>query len=269
MYITKPTRKSQNGKTYQTILLWQSYREGGRVKNRTIANLTHCKPEEIATSRDDKRKSVESFLLKQNNYLAEHPKASVTVALQKVQEKIERLQLTAWLSVEAIKRELVLRIDKSALEHAARLDGCYVIKSDLPKEAADKQMIHDRYKDLAEVKWAFRTCKSAHLEICPLYVRTEESTRAHGLVVMLAYKIVRELRRVWSSLDVTMEEGLRPLETLCSMEIVVKDQASCHQIPEPREESKKLLEAIQVTLPTVLPHGKVKVVTKRKFPSRR
>ena len=47
MYITKPTRKSPNGKTYETILLRESYREGRRIKNRTLANLTHGKPEEI------------------------------------------------------------------------------------------------------------------------------------------------------------------------------------------------------------------------------
>lgn len=48
MYITKPTRTSKNGKTYQSVLLRESYREEGKVKNRTIANLTHCQPEEIA-----------------------------------------------------------------------------------------------------------------------------------------------------------------------------------------------------------------------------
>ncbi|RJP21278.1 MAG: hypothetical protein C4527_23705 [Candidatus Omnitrophota bacterium] len=48
MYITKPIRTSKNGKTYQSILLRESYREDGKVKNRTIANLTHCKPKEVA-----------------------------------------------------------------------------------------------------------------------------------------------------------------------------------------------------------------------------
>lgn len=48
MYITRPTRKSKNGKVYETVLLRESYREEGRVKNRTIANFTHSKPEEVA-----------------------------------------------------------------------------------------------------------------------------------------------------------------------------------------------------------------------------
>jgi len=48
-----------------------------------------------------------------------------------------------------------------------------VIKSDLPKEI-DKQMIHDRYKDLAEVERAFRTCETGLLEMRPWYVQLEK-----------------------------------------------------------------------------------------------
>jgi hypothetical protein len=41
-----------------------------------------------------------------------------------------------------------------------------------------------------------------------VFVRTEESTRGHVLVVMLAYLIVRYLRRAWAALDLTVEEGV-------------------------------------------------------------
>jgi len=46
--ITKPIRMSKNGKTDQSARSCESYHEGGKVKNRTAANLTRCKPEEIA-----------------------------------------------------------------------------------------------------------------------------------------------------------------------------------------------------------------------------
>ena len=41
-----PSKK--NKKIYQSVLLRESYREDGKVKKRTIANLSNCKPEEIA-----------------------------------------------------------------------------------------------------------------------------------------------------------------------------------------------------------------------------
>ena len=151
----------------------------------------------------------------------------------------------------------------------ARLDGCYVIKTDLPESVADAKTVHNRYKDLAQVEWAFRTCKTSHLEIRPIYVRTEESTRGHVLVVMLAYMIVRELRRAWAAFDLTVEEGLRELQTLCSIELQIQDRASCQIIPQPREQSQALLDALQVRMPTVLPHRALRVVTKTKLPKRR
>ena len=48
MYITKVTSTSKTGKIYHSILLRESYRQNGKVKNRTIASLTKCDPQEIA-----------------------------------------------------------------------------------------------------------------------------------------------------------------------------------------------------------------------------
>ena len=40
-----------NGKTYARHLLRETYREDGKVKHRTLANLTHCKPEDVEAIR--------------------------------------------------------------------------------------------------------------------------------------------------------------------------------------------------------------------------
>jgi hypothetical protein len=156
-----------------------------------------------------------------------------------------------------------------ALEEVSRLDGCYVIKTDLPETVVSPQVVHDRYKDLAEVEQAFRTCKTAHLETRPIHVRTEEHTRGHVLVVMLAYLIRRELSQAWAGLDVTVEEGLKQLGTLCSTEMKVEGGASCLRIPTPRSQSQALLEAAHIHLPEALPHREVRVVTRKKLPERR
>jgi hypothetical protein len=47
MYIDKPFNVV-NGKRHQRFLLRESYRENGKVRHRTVANLSSCKPEEIA-----------------------------------------------------------------------------------------------------------------------------------------------------------------------------------------------------------------------------
>ncbi|MBM3212908.1 hypothetical protein FJZ33_11855 [Candidatus Poribacteria bacterium] len=87
----------------------------------------------------------------------------------------------------------------------------------------------------------------------------------HIFVVMLAYLIVRELNRGWSSLNVTVQEGLAQLTTLCAMEMKVKGQGTYIRIPTPQEFSQKLLKALGVQLPSALTHKDVPVVTRKKL----
>ena len=48
MYIARASWPSSNGKSYQSIYLRESYRDGPHVRKRNLANLTHCDPKEIA-----------------------------------------------------------------------------------------------------------------------------------------------------------------------------------------------------------------------------
>lgn len=236
---------------------------------RYILRRNPVRVEEINESRVSKRKSVEKLLKKKNIYLREHKRATVETAIKDVNKKIVQLKIDKWLRVVSQERILKLEVDNNALEEVSRLDGCYVIKTDLPKDVADKQIIHDRYKDLTEVERAFRTFKTDFLEVRPVYVQTEKSTRGHVLVVMLSYIIVRRLRRGWERFDLTVEEGLNQLSTLCSMEMKVENQGSCLKIPRPRERSRQLLKALDIRMPIVLPHRKVRVVTRKKLVERR
>ena len=162
-----------------------------------------------------------------------------------------------------------LEQDDGVLRETSLLDGCYVIKTDLSREVADKQVVHDRYCDLELVEKAFRDSKTVVLEVLPIFVRRKSSTEGHVLVVMLAYMIVRRLRKAWAAFDLTVEEGLKQLSTLCSTEVKVKGQGSCLKIPRPRKDSQDLLKALNVRMPTVLPHREVNVVTRKKLPSQR
>jgi transposase len=236
---------------------------------RYILRRNPFRVEQINESRMSKRKSVEKLLKKKNIYLREHARAKVETAIKDINKKIAQLKIDKWLGVISQERTLKLEVDDEALEEESCLDGCYVIKTDLPKDVADKQIIHNRYKDLAEVERAFRTFKTGFLEVRPVYVQTEKSTRGHVLVVMLSYIIVRRLRRAWEKSDLTVEEGLKQLSTLCSMEMKVKNQASCLKIPRPREKSRQLLKAIDIRMPIVLPHRNVRVVTRKKLMERR
>jgi hypothetical protein len=236
---------------------------------RYVLRRNPVRAEQLAASRADKQATVEQLRQDRNRYLDKHPRAKLATAEKALRGKIAQLKIHAWLQVEAEGRTLKLTVNQPSLEEASRLDGCYVIKTDLPESAASQQVIHDRYKDLTQVEQAFRTCKTAHLELRPIHVRTAEHTRGHVLVVMLAYLIRRELSRAWTSLDVTVEEGLHQLQTLCATEMKVEGGASCLRIPTPSTASADLLKALQIRLPEALPHTETNVVTRKKLPARR
>ena len=236
---------------------------------RYILRKNPIRADEMACSRASRLTALKDLADKQNKYLAEHPKADQYKAWEKVSEKASRLKLGAFVSVTAKDRHIKIEVDEEYLVEIAELDGCYVLKTDLPAEAASTKRVHERYKDLSMVENAFRTMKTSHLEVRTVFVRNAERTRAHVLVVMLAYLIVRELKKAWVDFDLTVEEGLDLLKNLCAVEFTVKDGASCFKIPEPRELSKGLLDAIDVCLPAALPQNRANVGTRKRFVDRR
>jgi transposase len=236
---------------------------------RYILRRNPHRAEEMAATRADKLECLRQCAKRQNAYLAEHPRARVDVARRKIAEKIDRLNVSGWLRVSTDGRRLVLAEDAEALAEASKLDGCYCLTTDLEPEQAPKEMVDARYRDLAQVERTFRTCKTGHLELRPVYVRRESRTRGHVFVVMLAYRLIAELARAWRGLDVTVEEGLAELATLCTTEVHFGSGSTVQEIPRPRRSIASLLTAAAVRLPAAIPTKGIEVSTKRKLPSRR
>ena len=220
---------------------------------------------EMAATREDKRRAVEKLVSEQNVYLGEHPRARVDAAMRRVQQKIEKLRLSAWLSVSSEGRTLSPVRDEDTLAEMTKLDGCYCLKTDLDSQTATKELVHDRYKSLAEVEWAFRTCKTSHLEMRPVYVRKESRTRGHVFVVMLAYQIVMELAKCWRDLNLTVAEGVSELSSLCMTEVTIRGETTINQITMPRPSVKRLLKTADVIIPQALPYTGTRVYTKKKL----
>ncbi len=268
--ITKPQIRSLIKKgVFQLELFDQQLCEIKDNGVRYVLRRNPLRAKEMAATRDSKLAALQRLADEQNRYLAEHPRADEFTAWKKVSDKDSKLNLSSIVTVTASDRHINLEVDTEYMAYLAELDGCYVIKSDLPVEAADKELIHDRYKDLAMVETAFRTCKTSHLEVRPVFVRKEENTRGHVLVVMLSYLIVRSLKKAWKDIDLTVEEGLKELDRLCAMNLAVKHGGACLRIPEPSPTAKELLDALDVKLPLFLPKSKARVDTKKKLPSRR
>jgi hypothetical protein len=132
MYIAKSTSKSASGKVYESVLLRESYRENGKVKNRTLANLSKSSKNEIEAIQ---------FALKNKDNLKTLSQAPVQIfqgksigsvfILNKIAERLGitkalgnsfHAKLTLWLVFARI-------IEQGSRLSAVRLDPIYDIAS--------------------------------------------------------------------------------------------------------------------------------------------
>jgi transposase len=237
---------------------------------RYVLRRNPIRAQEIADVRESKLNRLNKFISKQNQYLAEHPRARVEVALKQCLGKSQALKIDQWATVKTEERVVCVEVNVDKRDDESRLDGCYVIKTDLSADSASTQAIHSRYKDLAEVEFAFRTMKTTLLEMRGIFVRKANHTRAHVFTIMLAYMLAYRLRRLWYDVELTVEEGIRELTSICSVEVVSPDgQISYQTIPEPRELGKTLLAKTGISLPDAIPCRNVNVDTRKKLISER
>ena len=90
---------------------------------------------------------------------------------------------------------LAWRRKDAAIAAEARLDGIYVIRTNLPAAVLTAEQTVGAYKSLARVERAFRCLKTVDLEIRPIYHWTEPRVRAHVLLCMLAFYVEFHMRR--------------------------------------------------------------------------
>lgn len=267
--ISKPQIQKMLGEgTIQMELFTKKVCEVGSDSVRYVLRCNPIRKQQIADNRESKLASILKIADERTRYLDGHPRAIVSKAVDKVVAKIKKLKVEKWLTATESDRVISVEKDEAALSQVSLLDGCYVIKSDVAKEDADAQALHDRYCDLEMVERSFRTMKTTHLDLRPVCVKKKSSTQGHVFVVMLALLLQRELERCWSELDTTVEEGIDELAAI-HMQDVHLGGASIQDIPTPNKTGKQLLKNLGVQLPSVLPRREANVHTTKKLPSER
>ena len=269
--ITKPQiEKLLRTGTFQMELFEQELAEVLADEGvRYVLRRNPVRAQEVRDTRHAKLATLQAQVAKSNQYLTDHPRAQAQGAVQKLVARAKTLRLSDWVALTVEERSITLTVNTSVQQEEAKLAGCYVLKTDLTPSQAPKEIVHDRYKDLASVERAFRSCKTVHLEVRPIFLRLEERTRAHALVVMLAYQIIRYLASCWSAFDITVEEGLHALTTLCLVEVAPHNAPSYHCIPTPRASIAQLLHSADIQLPKAFSLSGTRVSTKKKLQSER
>ena len=265
---TKPQMETllKNG-VIQTELFTEKLCEIVHENTRYILRRNPVRAKEIQDSRNRKIEKIRSITDDRNRYLSEHPKAEITTATAVVSERIEKLNVSGFITIDVTDR-VTVTINEKALKEESHLDSCYVIRSNLPVDQVNMDTIHQRYKDLANVEWAFRTMKSDTIELRPVHVRKKPRTRAHVFIAMLSYIIEKHLREKWNDLNVTVEEGIHELSSINCITVQV-GAVKYNSIPKTRELGSELIRALGMAFPNAIPNRGITVATRKKLNVRR
>ena len=235
---------------------------------RYIFRRNPVRAQEIEATRQNKLSRLESLCIEKNEYLSTHKKAKEGSAKKLIEKKAKELKISKWLAITCENRNIMVKVNEEKKNEEMRLDGCYVLKTDRKKEEISTEEVHAKYKNLADVEWAFRTMKTTFLEMRGIFVRKAPRTRAHVFIVMLSYMIAYKLRRYWQELEITVEEGISELSSIHAIEVHFP-QMSYQKIPQPRVTASLLLEKIGVALPDAIPCKGITALTRKKLVSER
>ena len=181
---------------------------------RYIMRRNHHIADQIERNRQERIAKLRQFIEKKNKYLNEHKRAGQDVARKKIYEKAEQLKVLSIVEIKDADREFTLEINRQQYAEKSKLDGCYVIKTDVSRKHLDKETAHRRYKDLSNVEFAFRTMKTTIEDIRPIFVRKENRTRGHVFIAMLGYMIIKYITEAIKGLDITRKHAIELLDKI-------------------------------------------------------
>lgn len=113
---------------------------------------------------------------------------------------IDRHKMAKHFELTITEDSFAWRRNDASIACEARLDGLYVIRTNVPASALDAAAAVRAYKDLARVERAFRTLKGIDLQIRPVHHWLAPRVRAHVFLCMLAYYVEWHLREAWAPL---------------------------------------------------------------------
>ena len=149
-------RSKQGKKIYHSVLLRESYREEGKVRKRTIANLSSCKPEEIAAIKlalEHKDKLSELGSFKENVDLEEGLAVGAAWCVYQLAKRIgiERALGNEFAGKLALWQVIARALDQGSRLSAVRLAKVHALGDVLAlRRGFDENDLYENLKWLAD-----------------------------------------------------------------------------------------------------------------------
>jgi transposase len=126
-----------------------------------------------------------------------HGKDAIGVRVGKV---VNKYKMSKHIVLHITDNSFRFEINQETVDAEAALDGLYVIRSSVAKEAMDADQTVRSYKLLSSVEQAFRCLKSVDLMVRPIRHRLEDRVKAHIFLCMLAYYVQWHMIEAWRPL---------------------------------------------------------------------
>lgn len=187
--------------------------------------LVACRNPRLAAQRSRTREA----LLQATEQLLAPIRASVAAGRPQGEAEIG-LRVGAVINRYKVRKHFACQISDSSFEyrrqahsidHEAALDGVYVIRTSLAQGELSAADCVRSYKALTRVERAFRTLKTADLQVRPIHHRLTDRVRAHLFLCMLAYYVEWHMREAWRPLlfaDEELGEGARRRDPVAAAE---------------------------------------------------
>jgi hypothetical protein len=159
-------------------------------KNPLLAEERGRKREELLAATEKDLIRIKARVERAKNPL--HGAADIGRAVGAV---IGRRKMAKHFATEITDQTFNFTRKQDQIDAEARLDGIYVLRTNLTAEQSDAAATVRSYKSLAQVERAFRSMKTVDLEIRPVFHWTAPRVRAHVLLCMLAYYLEWHMRQ--------------------------------------------------------------------------
>ena len=257
-----------------------------------LDDVTHCKEVGVHSSRryvlcfnvqlfKDQRKAREdqltalaSFVNEQNLELLQAKRdRDIGSTKTKFDNWLRKAKLQSFVTVE-LKEESVMtatqsgaavvksyqgrvRIDKKQKLHAGRLDGFWLLVTNLSEKVGDRfiqntQTVVQPYRDKVVIESSFRDIKS-FIEVGPVHVWKEDHVKAHYTICVLSHLINRTLslqlheRKKDASEEVISHERLYEELSECRLNHIKTGlKQALYSLTEPTLKLKELLERLKM-----------------------
>jgi len=123
------------------------------------------------------------------------PLAGQVAIARRVERDANKFKMAKHFELEITGTSFSYRRNEDKIAKEARLDGIYVIRTNVPEDVLSAPESVEAYKSLSTVERAFRTIKTVDLKVRPIHHRLESRVRCHIFLCMLAYYVEWHMRR--------------------------------------------------------------------------